>query len=258
MKRILLLLTAAIALPVSVWAQKEMAFKAGEKLSYAISHSYIKSADVIGVVFQTTATTVDGREALKVQATGKTLSGYRAFFDINDTYETYLDAANLSPLRFSSRLQENKYRFRADYVYDWQKGVVDSRYRKLSRPDENHKTMKLPKGAGDALALFYNLRCEDVASMKVGERHNLQLVLDDTVRVITYRYMGRETKKIGRAGRFNTLKIICSMATSADINVQGELFAEGSEFSLWLTDDKNKMPLYIESPIKFGSIESPY
>jgi hypothetical protein len=252
MKRILILI--ALVLPVVVSGQKEAPFVGGEKLTYAVSHSYIKSASVIGVVFQTSATTVDGRDAYRVQATGKTLSGYRAFFDLNDLYESYLDAGTLRPVRFASRLQENKYRFRADYAYDWERGVVDTRFRKLSNPNETHKEMKLPEGAGDALALFYNLRCEDIGSMKVGERHDLHLVLDDTVRVIRYRYMGRETKKIGRAGRFKTLKIVCSMATSADINVQGELFADGSEFSLWLSDDRNRIPLYIESPIKFGSI----
>ena len=246
-------MTVIVLLPVGVQAQGDMAFKAGEKLSFSIRHSFVNS-NVIGVVFQTTGTSVDGVQAYKVNATGKTLAGYRTFFDLNDSYETYLDAQTLRPLRFASRLQENKYRFRADYVYDWAKNVVDTRYRKLSRPNETHKTMALTKGAGDALALLYNLRCEDIASFKVGERRALQLVLDDTVRVITYRYMGKETKKIGRVGKFRTLKIICSMATSADIDVQGELFAEGSEFSLWISDDRNHIPLYIESPIKFGSI----
>jgi hypothetical protein len=253
MKRVFILIALAL-LPAAAWAQGERSFQAGEKLSYSISHSYVKNASVIGVVFQTSGTAVDGVDALRVQATGKTLAGYRYFFDMNDLYETYLDAGNLRPLRFSSRLQENKYRFRADYVYDWEERVVDTRYRKLSNPDETHRTMKLPKGAGDALALFYNLRCEDIGAMKVGEPHTLHLVLDDTVRVIKYRFMGRETRKIGRAGKFRTLKIVCSMATSADVNVQGELFAEGSEFSLWLSDDQNRMPLYIESPIKFGRI----
>ena len=253
MKKLIFLIAAVGLLPVAAQAQKEAPFAAGEKLSYSIRHSYVNS-DVIGVVFQTTTTTVEGRQAFRVQATGKTLSGYRTFFDMNDSYETYLDTETLRPVRFASRLQENKYRYRADYVYDWGKNTVDTRYRKLSNPDEKHKTMSLPRGAGDALALCYNLRCDDIASLKVGERHELNLVLDDTVRVIRYRYMGKETRKIGRTGRFRALKIVCSMASLTDPNVQGELFADGSEFTLWLSDDANHIPLYIESPIKFGSI----
>lgn len=251
MKNLLLASALLLMAALPARAQREQVFKAGEKLSYSIRHSYVNS-DIIGVVFQTTATVVDGQQALKVQAAGKTLSGYRTFFDINDTYETYLDASDLRPLRFSSRLHEGKYRFRADYSYDWSQNMVDTRYRKLSNPDETYKSMPISEGAGDALAIFYNLRCEDIASFKVGEQRTLKLVLDDTVRVLTYRYMGKETRKIGRAGKFKTLKIICSMASSTDPDAQ--LFADGSDFILWISDDRNHIPLYIESPIKVGSI----
>ncbi len=90
MRKILFIIAAAIALPAVLQAQNEVAFQGGEKLTYSISHSYVKSADVIGVTFQTAGTTVDGRQALRVQATGKTLSGYRAFFDMNDMSVTHI------------------------------------------------------------------------------------------------------------------------------------------------------------------------
>ncbi len=248
-----LFLVSAIALlsTVSAAGQKEAAFKAGEKLSFSMKHSYVNS-DIIGVVFQTSATMVDGKQAYKVHANGTTFPGYRTFFDMNDTYETWLDLSTLRPLRYASRLKENKYRFRADYTYDWGAQVVRTRYRKLSRPEDTEKTLALRAGAGDALALLYNLRSEDIASFKPGERRTLRLVLDDTVRVLSYRYVGRENKKIGRAGRFRALKIVCSMASSSDPD--GQLFEDGSDFTLWLSDDRNHIPLYIESPIKFGSI----
>jgi hypothetical protein len=251
MKRIILVFVFSL---VCIGINAQAVFQAGEKLSFNIGHSFVKNVAVFGVVFQTSATTVEGRAALRVQAVGKTLSGYRTFFDMNDTYETYLDGQTLRPLRFASRLQENKYRYRADYSYDWDNNVVSTRFRKLSKPDEQQRTMALQKGAGDALALCYNLRCEDIASFAVGQPRTMRLVLDDTVRVLRYKYMGRETRKIGRAGKFRTLKIVCSMASSADPDVQGELFADGSEFTLWFSDDANRIPLYIESPIKFGSI----
>ncbi len=245
------LILAALTLPLVVTGQKEAAFKAGEKLSYSISHSYVKS-NIIGVVFNTTATMIDGRQALKVQATGKTLAGYRTFFDMNDVYETWLDATSLRPLRFACRLQEGKYRFRADYNYDWANSVVNTSFRKLSRPDETRKTLALQAGAGDALAIFYNLRCDDIATFTPGQQRTMRLVLDDTVRVLRYRFVGKEQRKVGRLGRFNTLKIVCSMASSTDPDAQ--VFADGSDFTLWLSDDKNHIPLYLESPIKFGSI----
>lgn len=247
------LILAALALfGLTAAGQREAAFRAGEKLTFNVGHSYVKGASVIGVTFSTSATVVDGHQTHKVQTVGKTLTGYRTFFDLNDTYETWLDVGTLRPVRFANRLQENKYRFQANYSYNWDAGTVTTRYRKLTNPVETRRTLKLQPGTGDAIAILYNLRCDDIASFRVGERRTMRLVLDDTVRTLTYRYMGREVKKIGRLGTFNTLKIICSMASSSDPDAQ--VFAEGSELTLWLSDDKNHMPLAVESPIKFGSI----
>ena len=36
----------------------------------------------------------------------------------------------------------------------------------------------------------------------------------------------------------------------------GYSFTDGSEFTLWISDDQNKIPLYIESPIRVGSIQA--
>ena len=52
-------------------------------------------------------------------------------------------------------------------------------------------------------------------------------------------------------GRFRTLKFMCQIGTS-----DGYSFTDGSEFTLWISDDQNKIPLYIESPIRVGSIQA--
>jgi hypothetical protein len=206
----------------------------------------------VGVVFQTAETVVDGTPAYRVSANAKTLKGLKMLYDLDDTYTTWLEHGSLRPLRFSSRLKEAKYRYKADYVYDWTQGKVQSDYHKLSRPEGKHKVMPLSDGAGDAIAIFYNLRTDDIASFAVNQPRTMTFVMDDTVRMIKYRYAGRERRKIGRMGTFNTLKIVCSLASGADPD--GQMFKDGSEFYLWLSDDRNRIPLYIESPIKVGSI----
>jgi len=34
------------------------------------------------------------------------------------------------------------------------------------------------------------------------------------------------------------------------------LFTDGSEFFIWLSDDENKIPLHLESPIRVGSVNA--
>lgn len=66
-----------------------------------------------------------------------------------------------------------------------------------------------------------------------------------------YRFLGREVKNIRGTGKFRTLKFRCELATST-----GESFEDGSEFTIWISDDRNRIPLYVESPIRVGSIRA--
>ena len=52
-------------------------------------------------------------------------------------------------------------------------------------------------------------------------------------------------------GRFKTLKFECQLGTT-----EGFSFTDGTIFTIWISDDANKIPLYIESPVKVGSIQA--
>ena len=62
--------------------------------------------------------------------------------------------------------------------------------------------MPLTEGSFDAVALFFNLRCEDAAKFRPGEKHTLEMVLEDTIRRINYRLAGREVRNIKGVGKF--------------------------------------------------------
>ena len=240
---------------VSAHAQQEnapAAFKGGEKLTFTVSYSLARflGGNVGEVVLKTTNTSINNRQAYRVNANAVTLPSYKLFYDLDDTYETWLDAQTLLPIKFSSRVKEAKYRHKADYTYDWDNMKVHTAYRNLKRPDDKHKTMTLTNKSLDALAIFYNLRSEDAADFKPGEPRIIELLLDDTIRKINYKFVGREVITLRGLGKFRALKFSIQIATST-----GESFEDGSEFLLWMSDDQNKIPLYIESPIKVGSIK---
>lgn len=77
------------------------------------------------------------------------------------------------------------------------------------------------------------------------------MVLQDTVRHLHFRFLGREEKKIRNMGRFRTLKFDCQLGTS-----EGFSFTDGTVFTIWISDDENKIPLYLESPVRIGSINA--
>ena len=62
---------------------------------------------------------------------------------------------------------------------------------------------------------------------RVGEPATLQMVLQDTIRHLHYRYLGRENKKIRNMGRFRTLKFECQLGTT-----EGYSFTDGTIFTI--------------------------
>lgn len=59
--------------------------------------------------------------------------------------------------------------------------------------------------------------------------------------------MGKERIKT-KYGKFRAIKL-------KPLLLQGEIFTGGEKMTLWVSDDANKIPLRIETPISVGSIK---
>lgn len=232
---------------------REAAFRNGEKFTFLLGWELkgLMNANAGEVTFRTSLTTIDGKQAYKITANGRTLPSIRLFFDMNDTYETWLDMQTLRPLRFRSELKENKYRYKADYTYDWNAMQVHTNYHNLRKTPKS-ATMPLTPESADAVAFFFNLRSQDLGAFTPGEYHEFDFVMDKKIIGIRFKLLGRETRKLGKTGTFKTLKIACELTSTDDPD--GQTFEAGTEFYIWLTDDRNHIPVYIESPTKIGSI----
>ena len=248
MKRFLftiLLLAAASPLAAQL-------YHPGEQLFYRVSYKakMFPNTEVGAVEVKTSEQTVDGKSFYKVEGIGRTLPTYRWFFNLEDIYTVWIDPATLRPVRFTSDIHEGDYTFQSYYTYDWAGSTVHTRWRSRKNPFKE-KQMPLTAESMDAIALFFNLRSATAESFHVGEPATLQMVLQDTIRNLHYRYLGRENKKIRNMGRFRTLKFECQLGTT-----EGYSFTDGTIFTIWISDDENKIPLYIESPVKVGSINA--
>lgn len=248
MKRLLfsiLLLAAAPPLAAQL-------YHPGEVLEYRVSYKakMFPNTEVGTVEIATTGeTTPEGHARFKVVGAGRTLPTYRWFFNLEDIYTVWIDAERLRPLRFVSDLREGDYTFQSYYTYDWDNDRIDTRWRSRQNPFEQ-KQMALTDDSMDPIALFFNLRSAQAEDFREGEPAALRMVLQDTIRDLKFRYLGRETKKIRNMGRFRTLKFECELGSTEEFS-----FTDGTVFTIWISDDRNKIPLYIESPVRIGSIQ---
>lgn len=227
-------------------------YHAGEKLSYRVSYKakMFPNTEVGTVDLTTTEERTDGQKFYMVEGVGRTLPTYRWFYNMEDTYKVRIDVATLRPVHFESDLHEGDYTFRSHYTYDWAKMQVSTRWQSRERPCQT-KTMPLTEVSFDPIALFFSMRAANADELVKNKPETIQMVLQDTIRHLSYRFLGRENKKIRNMGRFRTLKFDCQLGTT-----EGVSFADGTVFTIWISDDQNKIPLYIESPVKVGSINA--
>ena len=248
MKRFLVILVALLSvLPLSA-----QLYNAGERLDYRVAYKakLVPNTEMATVTVQTTLDTLKGQPVYRVMGLGKIMPEFRWFFYLEDRYDIFVDTLSLKTVRFESDIKEGDYTFRSHYDYDWDNMKVHTWAQSRQRTPKS-KTMKLTRQSMDPVSLYFNLRSIDVTTLSVGQTNNLEMVLEDTVKVLKYRLIGREVCRVPQQGKFRTIKLACTLGTS-----EGFSFTDGSEFFIWITDDKNKFPVMLESPIRIGSIRA--
>lgn len=245
------LLSSVVLILISLTVQAQL-YVPGERLDYKMSYraKLFPNTEVANVMIQTSEATFDGAPALKVYGMGETARAFNWILPVKDAYTIWVDPQTLLTKRFEADLKEGDYTRRSVFTFDHNNKKVYTRWQTRQRPME-YRTLEIPKGGMDAVSLYFNLRTVPDSEIVPGYERELEMVLEDTVRYLKFRYEGREVKKIKNLGRFNTLKFRCKIATS-----DGYAFQDGTEFEVWISDDRNKIPLYIKSPIKVGSVQA--
>lgn len=245
MKRLLFL---SFIFYFSFSAAQTHSFGPGEQLYYNVSFSGI---NVMRVSIRTVGENIGGRPHYHVIGNGSTDGIAKSVFDLNDTYHSWLDASTLMPTRLTGDLQENKYRHKLTYNYDWSAMSVRTTRRNQKWSADRSSTMSLKSNSGDALALFFRMRNIDSETLVKGRSYPLDLVLDSSTKAISYKFHGREDVKVRRIGTFKALKFTCTMATS-----DGSKYKDGMTLTVWISDDKNHIPLLMEAPVKIGKVRA--
>lgn len=217
---------------------KNTTFKAGEKLRFKVFYNL--SAAWIGAgeaTFTTKMSMMQGRPAYHITGYGATYPSYDWIFKVRDTYQTYIDSATMNPLRFKRDVNEGGYSFTNDVTF----------YQDINKVVSKGKTFKVPTCVQDVLSSVYYARNIDYSKYKVGDKIPFTLFLDDEIFEIYIRYLGKE-KITTKYGKFNTIKI-------APLLIEGTLFKGGEKMVVYVSDDENKIPVRIDSPIIVGSVK---
>ena len=219
-------------------------FKVGEKLKYEISYNWgLVWIDAGEVNFYVK----NEKEKMRLIGTGTTYKSYDWFFKVRDVYQSVVDPVTLQPSYFKRNVDEGGYKINSQYKYNQSENLVYSKYKDNSKPVKLD-TIKLENSAVDIVTLLYKTRLIDVDKMKKGDVVTLHVIIDNEISAITLKHEGVEKVKVKDAGKYSSVKF------SVDL-LGGNYFEDGEKMYLWVSNDKNRIPLMIEAPILVGKIK---
>lgn len=212
-------------------------FTKGEKLEY-LAHYGIINAGIASVEINPKTYLVNGKRCTKVTGLGKSTGAFDFFFKVRDSYVTYMNTETLEPYKFVRHVDEGGFVFDQEYNFDHeQKQVVT----------EKGDTVDIPIGVQDLVSGYYFARSIDLDSYKPGDVLSFKAFVDGVVEPVRIKYVGKETISI-KSGKYRCFKF-------QPLVQKGRVFNEPEDLTMYISDDKNRVPVLIEAKVIVGSVK---
>lgn len=216
------------------------AFGYGEELTYKLRYSLFINVYVGEAVLRVAPEPkiIGNKPHYHLIGEGKSYKFYDAFMKVRDRYESYVNVSNFLPSASIRVLNEGGFHFDDLTVYN---------HYKLEAKNKKGQVHKMGLYSQDILSAIYLSRTLDFKDAKKGDSFMMNVFIDDSNYVLGLRYLGKETIK-GKDG--NTYKCI----KLSPILIVDRVFKTQNDMILWVSDDKNKIPIKIFSAISVGAI----
>jgi len=223
-------------------------FKAGEEITYVLSYDWFVIWTEVGEVkFTIKDTTYNQKPAYAFNAVGTTYKSWDWIFKVRDVFSTVVDKQTLKPFESGRNIQEGGYRQVEKYRYNFDKEAIYIENKTNDHP-VSHDTLPMTPCTYDIMSSLLYARNIDFSKHQVGDTIPIDVVLDKHMYPIYFRYLGIEDIKLKGIGTFNCIKFSVLL-------IEGEMFHEGEDMTVWATNDKNKIVVYAQSPILIGYIK---
>ncbi len=212
---------------------ENLAFGVGEKLDFDINYGFINAGNAIMEVAELIE--YNGRPCYLVLSTASSNRFFSTFYHVEDRVESVLDAVSMFTWHFEKHLREGNYRADRICDFDQLKNIV------IYQDD----TMEVAPYVQDALSVLYYVRTLD---LKPGDSYSIGNFTDGKSYSLEVNVLRKETVKV-KAGRFDCIVVEPLLKSSGVFKHEGKL-------TVWLTDDRLKMPVLMKSKVLVGSISA--
>jgi hypothetical protein len=212
---------------------ENVAFGVNEKLTFDISYGFINA----GTATLEVARLIDyeSRPCYQVVSRAQSNSFFSTFYKVDDRVESIVDAIGIFSWRFEKNLREGTYRSDRMCTFDQRRHLV------FYRDD----TISTPSFVQDALSVLYYVRTQ---KLKPGTSLFIDNFTDGKLYPLEVKVLRRERVTV-KAGTFDCLVVEPLLQSVGVFRHEGKL-------TVWLTDDRLKLPVLMKSKILVGSISA--
>jgi hypothetical protein len=229
--------------------ESNFAFGEGEVLKYEVYYN-LKSIwlNAGHVEFSVKNKNYKGQSVYHLDSYGATYESYDWIFKVRDHYQGYLDKKTLSPVWFHR--QNNEGDFQADYEYEFdhkQKEIYTHTWN--SKRPERRDTIPLRECTFDVISLIYYARNLKFSDLEPGDSIPVRSFIDSEYHNLFIRYLGKDKIETKAGYTYRCIKFSALL-------VEGTMFKGGENLIVWVSDDKNRIPVLVEAKILVGSIKA--
>jgi hypothetical protein len=203
--------------------QQRLPFAVGEHATYQVKGGVFPIGS--GSLSITGMETVQGRQTFHAVMT---LRGGNALYQVNDRYDSWIDATGLFSRRFHQDLHEGRFRRNRTYDFDPER---------LTFRRENGQTGTIPTDQPlDDLSFLYYAR---TLPLETGATYTLPHYFKADGNPVVLQVLRRETVTVP-AGRFRTIVVRPMIRTDG-------IFSQGGRAEVYFSDDEHRIPVLIRT-----------
>lgn len=215
---------------------QEQVFSAGEKLNYNIRYGFFIGGKAS---LSVSNGKINNKDILHMKVVGKSAGVLSAVYNIKDVYESFVDPETDLPVKAIRNIREGRYRrYNVAFFNRDSNTVYSSRKRNI---------VKVKPNSLDILSAFYYARKHHFNdNMQINDTIVMETFFSEEPFKLSIIYKGMETirTKFGKVKCYRFFPIV----------ERGRVFREDDDLSIWITADKNKIPIKIKFDIIIGSL----
>jgi hypothetical protein len=245
-----LLSIAILILPLQLFAQwgdcnpsLDAPFGVGEKLSYELVYNWgFIWAKAGKVDFEVRDSILHGKSHYHFYSYGSSYRGWDWFYKVRSTYQSLVDE-EFRPVYFSRIGREGSNQYMNIYELNGNSAL-------FSTMDEegriSRSKFELAECAYDVISGIYYCRSLDFSGLEENEVIPLNLYLDGDNFKSQLRYVGKRKLEDDRLSKSYDCIVFKPLL------IEGTVFSEGENMTVYVSDDDRRVPIYIETDLVVG------